>query len=95
MPSVLHDTLVDLFRHCPTLALMLAGDRIPGAAGRARIVEVGDSTLSRLAPPTFEADLVLGACCAFGALRGARPRTLVSALRRQVDIIGYRHAFAP
>ncbi len=59
MPSVLHDTLVDLFRHCPTLALMLAGDRIPGATGRAPVVEVGESTLSRLAPPTFEADLVL------------------------------------
>ncbi len=59
MPSVLHDTLVDLFRHCPTLALMLAGDRIPGATGRAPVVEVGESTLSRLAPPTFDADLVL------------------------------------
>ncbi|MCA9559760.1 MAG: hypothetical protein KC583_14490, partial [Myxococcales bacterium] len=59
MPSVLHDTLVDLFRHCPMLALMLAGDRILGTTGRAPVVEVGDSTLSRLAPPTFEADLVL------------------------------------
>ena len=41
MPSVLHDTLVDLFRHCASLALMLAGDRIPGATGRAPVVGTG------------------------------------------------------
>ncbi len=36
-----------------------------------------------------------GACCTFGALRGARPRMLGSALRKQGDTAGYRHASAP
>ena len=36
-----------------------------------------------------------GAGCTFGALRGARPRMLGSALREQGDIFGYRHALAP
>ncbi len=59
MPSPEHEALVDLLRFRPETACRLVTDALGVPLPRGRLVTVGDSNLSQLAPPQFFADLVV------------------------------------
>ncbi len=66
MPSLLHESLIDLFRHRPSLAAELLRDVLHAPVPAFEAVRMVEGNLGDLLPIEFRADLVL-------LLEGARP----------------------
>ncbi len=59
MPSVLHETHVNLFRECPELIPCLLRDALAITVPAHRAIRIDDSTFNQIVPTAYQADLVV------------------------------------